>query len=138
VNCFGHSGPLAALGAEQITPTPIRHNHPFGYVNGNPISFFDPLGLDTCSCLAPQTGVRENMNKVCTYNCDCVKASGERYTKTIRACEGGSGSATCKGQWEDPWSPNPNARTGFNPFTIDTDGWWDNIFNKKYIKELQK
>jgi hypothetical protein len=64
--------------------------------------------------------------------------TGEEYTKDIKVCEGDGGSATCKGQWEDPWNPNPNARTGFDPFSINTEGAWDNIFNPSYVDELKK
>ncbi|WP_356948409.1 RHS repeat domain-containing protein [Metapseudomonas otitidis] len=112
-------------------------NHLYGYSNGNPINLFDPLGLDVCSCLAPQTGVRDDAgNKIFTYNCICTKDSGEKYAKSIQACEGDGGSATCKGQWEDAWNPDPRARTGFEPFNIDTEGIWDKVFNSKYVEGL--
>lgn len=60
-------------------------NHLYGYSDGNAINLFDPLGLDVCSCLAPQAGVRDDVgNKICTYNCVCTKDSGESTRRAYK------------------------------------------------------
>lgn len=113
------------------------------YIYGlnNPIRYTDFFGLDVCNCRAPQTGNRVNGEKICSYNCTCKKeddcGNKTESKKKIKVSAGSGGSAKCKGQWEDPWQLNPNSRTGFDPFTINTDGLWDNVFNRDFVNALK-
>jgi len=106
------------------------------------------MGLDKCTCKAPQTGNRDTDaqsptfgEKICTYHCKCETECGEKYQKTIEVSVGTGGSATCKGQWDNPWHPNPNFQTGFDSFTVHTEGYsppalWDGMFNGDIVDAL--
>jgi len=121
------------------------------YVDSNPLRWLDYRGLDKCTCKASITGNRVTDRqgprygeKICTYKCAYETGCDEKYkkyTKAIEVSAGSGGSAMCKGQWEDPWQPNTNFRTGFEDFMIYTDGYslpalWDSIFNSDFVDAL--
>ncbi|MES9971963.1 MAG: RHS repeat-associated core domain-containing protein [Candidatus Thiodiazotropha sp.] len=104
------------------------------YANANPVIFFDATGLVVCSCAAKQTGGRDRKTgeKICTYYCSCQDCGKIK----IKVSAGSSGSALCKGQEE--WVFPPAVTTKFSSFDMDTDSWWDRMWNDDFVDEINK
>ncbi len=98
----------------------------YAYVSGNPVRWGDPLGLYVCTCKATGYGTRnEKGEKVCQYRCTCRDNCGNEKAIRFSRSEGTSSTASCVGQWTDIVPTPP--RTGLNPFSFDTDNFWDRV-----------